>query len=139
MIAETADSAPHSSKKRGWLIAGIIGIALIILVVVHLISGKKPKPVPSAQVVSVATAVLGEMPETLDELGTVTPIATVNVLPQLSGYLTVVGYHEGEDVAKGQFLVQIDPRQFEISKQQAEAQLAKDQASLAQEIGRAHV
>jgi multidrug efflux system membrane fusion protein len=132
MIAETADSAPHSRKGRGWLIAGIIGIALIILVVVHLISGKKPKPVPSAQVVSVATAVLGEMPETLDELGTVTPIATVNVLPQLSGYLTVVAYHEGEDVAKGQFLVQIDPRQFEISKQQAEAQLAKDQASLAQ-------
>jgi multidrug efflux system membrane fusion protein len=132
MIAETADSAPHSRKGRGWFIAGIIGIALIILVVVHLISGKKAKPAPSAQVVSVATAVLGEMPETLDELGTVTPIATVNVLPQLSGYLTVVAYHEGEDVAKGQFLVQIDPRQFEISKQQAEAQLAKDQASLAQ-------
>jgi multidrug efflux system membrane fusion protein len=132
MIAETADSAPHPRKRRGWLIAGIIGIALIILVVVHLISGKKSKPAASVQVVSVAAAILGEMPETLNELGTVTPIATVNVLPQLSGYLTAVGYHEGEDVAKGQFLVQIDPRQFEISKQQAEAQLAKDQASLAQ-------
>src|SRR6202142_4482056 len=132
MIAETADSAPHSHKGRGWLIAGIIGIALIILVIVHLINGKKSKPVPSAQVVSVAAAILGEMPETLNELGTVTPIATVNVLPQLSGYLTAVGYHEGEDVTKGQFLAQIDPRQFEISKQQAEAQLAKDQASLAQ-------
>jgi membrane fusion protein, multidrug efflux system len=132
MIAETADSAPHSHKGRGWLIAGIIGIALIILVIVHLVTGKKPKPAPSAQVVSVAAAVLGAMPETLDELGTVTPIATVNVLPQLSGYLTAVGYHEGEDVTKGQFLAQIDPRQFEISKQQAEAQLAKDQASLDQ-------
>jgi multidrug efflux system membrane fusion protein len=132
MIAETADSAPHPRKRRGWLIAGIIGIALIILIVVHLVSGKKTKPAPAAQVVSVAPAILGEMPETLNELGTVTPIATVNVLTQLSGYLTVVGYHEGEDVTKGQFLVQIDPRQFEISKQQAEAQLAKDQASLAQ-------
>jgi membrane fusion protein, multidrug efflux system len=132
MIAETADSAPHPRKRRGWFIAGIIGIALIILVIVHLVSGKKAKPAPSVQVVSVASAILGEMPETLNELGTVTPIATVNVLPQLSGYLTAVGYHEGEDVTKGQFLVQIDPRQFEISKQQAEAQLAKDQASLAQ-------
>jgi len=132
MIAETADAAPHPRKRRSWLIAGIIGIGLIILVIVHLISGKKAKPAPSAQVVSVASAILGEMPETLNELGTVTPIATVNVLPQLSGYLTAVGYHEGEDVAKGQFLVQIDPRQFEISKQQAEAQLAKDQASLAE-------
>jgi membrane fusion protein, multidrug efflux system len=132
MTVETADSAPHSRKRRGWFIAGLIGIALIILVVIHLISGTKAKPAPSVQVVSVASANLGQMPETLNELGTVTPIATVNVLPQLSGYLTAVGYHEGEDVAKGQFLAQIDPRQFEISKQQAEAQLAKDQASLAQ-------
>jgi multidrug efflux system membrane fusion protein len=131
MIAETADPA-RPPRKRGWLIAGIIGIALIVLVIVHLISGKKAKPPPSVQVVSVAHAILGEMPETLNELGTVTPIATVNVLPQLSGYLTAVGYHEGEDVAKGQFLAQIDPRQFQISKQQAEAQLARDQASLAQ-------
>jgi membrane fusion protein, multidrug efflux system len=132
MIAETADAAPHPRKRRGWLIAGIIGIVLIVLVIVHLVSGTKAKPVPASQVVSVATVILGSMPETLNELGTVTPIATVNVLPQLSGYLTAVGYHEGEDVAKGQFLVQIDPRQFQISKQQAEAQLAKDQASLAQ-------
>ena len=132
MTAEISEAAPHPRKRRGWLIAGLIGLVLIILVIVHLLGGKKAKPVPTAQVVSVASAILGEMPETLNELGTVTPIATVNVLPQLSGYLTAVGYHEGEDVAKGQFLAQIDPRQFEISKQQAEAQLAKDQASLAQ-------
>jgi multidrug efflux system membrane fusion protein len=82
--------------------------------------------------VSVATATLGDMPVILSELGTVTPNATVNVLPQLSGYLTAVGYQEGQDVAKGQFLAQIDPRQYEIDKQQAEAQLAKDQATLDQ-------
>jgi multidrug efflux system membrane fusion protein len=82
--------------------------------------------------VTTATATLGSMPETLSELGTVTPVATVTVLPQLSGYLTAVGYHEGQDVQKGQFLAQIDPRQYEIDKQQAQAQLAKDQASLAQ-------
>jgi multidrug efflux system membrane fusion protein len=80
----------------------------------------------------VATATLGDMPVVLKELGTVTPVATVTVLPQLSGYLTEVGYHEGQDVSKGQFLAQIDPRQYEISKQQEEAQLAKDQATLAQ-------
>jgi multidrug efflux system membrane fusion protein len=72
------------------------------------------------------------MPEPLTELGTVAPVATVTVLPQLSGYLTEVGYREGEDVAQGQFLAQIDPRQFEIDLQQAQAQLLKDQAALAQ-------
>jgi multidrug efflux system membrane fusion protein len=132
MIAETADHFPHPPKQRGWLIVGLVAIVLIILVAVHLVGSRKAKPAPSVQVVSAAVATTGEMPEILNELGTVTPIATVNVLPQLSGYLTAVGYHEGEDVAKGQFLAQIDPRQFQISKQQAEAQLAKDQATLSQ-------
>jgi multidrug efflux system membrane fusion protein len=43
-----------------------------------------------------------------------------------------VGYKEGQDVKKGQFLVQIDPRQFEIDLQQAQAALLKDQAALDQ-------
>ena len=55
-------------------------------------------------------AARGDMPETLMELGTVAPNATVTVLPQLSGYLTEVGYREGQDAVKGQFLAQIDPR-----------------------------
>jgi multidrug efflux system membrane fusion protein len=97
-----------------------------------VLRGKKPTRAAAAQVVTVATATVGSMPETLNALGTITPIATVTVLPQLSGYLTAVGYREGQDVEKGQFLAQIDPRQFEISKQQAQAQLAKDNASLAQ-------
>ncbi len=105
---------------------------LLVLVLFHLFGRKQQKAPTPPQVVSTATATLGDMPETLSELGTVTPIATVTVLPQLSGYLTAVGYREGQDVAKGQFLAQIDPRQYEIDKQQAEAQLAKDQASLAQ-------
>jgi membrane fusion protein, multidrug efflux system len=104
----------------------------LVWLLIHLFSRKKPKAVAPAQAVSTATATVGDMPETLNALGTVTPIATVNVLPQLSGYLTAVGYHEGEDVAKGQFLAQIDPRQYQIDKQQAEAQLAKDQATLSQ-------
>jgi membrane fusion protein, multidrug efflux system len=107
-------------------------IVLVALVVLHLLRGKKPERAPSAQVVTVATATSGTMPETITALGTITPLATVTVLPQLSGYLTAVGYHEGQDVEKGQFLAQIDPRQYEISKAQAEAQLAKDEASLAQ-------
>jgi len=118
--------------RRRYVIAAIIVLLLIAIVVVHIVRNKKPAPVATAQVVTVASATLGPMPETLAELGTVTPVATVTVLPQLSGYLVSVGYREGQDVVKGQFLAQIDPRQYEISKQQAEAQLAKDQAALAQ-------
>jgi multidrug efflux system membrane fusion protein len=109
-----------------------VAAALLILVLVHLF-GRKPAAKEAApQVVKVAQATRGDMPESLSELGTVTPVATVTVLPQLSGYLTEVGYKEGQDVAKGQFLAQIDPRQYEIDLQQAQAALLKDQATLDQ-------
>lgn len=132
MSADALNDAPRPRKNRVLLIVGIVGLVLLVLVLIHIFGGTKQKAATPPQVVSTATATLGDMPETLSELGTVTPIATVNVLPQLSGYLTAVGYQEGQDVAKGQFLAQIDPRQYQIDKQQAEAQLAKDQASLAQ-------
>ena len=107
-------------------------VVLVILVVIHVVRGKKPARGTPPQVVKVAKVALGDMPETLSELGTVSPVATVTVLPQLSGYLTEVGYKEGQEVKKGQFLAQIDPRQYEIDLQQAQAALIKDQASLDQ-------
>ena len=126
-------SARPVRKRRGlFVVVVLVIVAVIVLIVVHLLGAKKTRVGTPPQVVSAAKAVQGDMPEILNALGTVTPTATVNVLPQLSGYLTAVGYQEGQDVEKGQFLAQIDPRQYEISKQQAQAQLAKDEASLAQ-------
>ncbi|SMG55096.1 efflux RND transporter periplasmic adaptor subunit [Paraburkholderia susongensis] len=130
-MSETVPQPPKRSR-RGLIIFAAIVLALIALVALHLLTRKKPARENAAIVVTVAKATLGSMPVTLSELGTVTPTATVTVLPQLSGYLTEVGYHEGDEVQKGQFLAQIDPRQYQISKQQAEATLAKDRASLAQ-------
>ncbi|HEY1858302.1 efflux RND transporter periplasmic adaptor subunit [Acidocella sp.] len=86
----------------------------------------------AVQAVGVAKVVSGSMPEVLDELGTVTPVATVTVLPQLSGYLTQVAFTQGEDVTQGQFLAEIDPRPYQIQLEQYEATLAKDSAALAQ-------
>jgi membrane fusion protein, multidrug efflux system len=127
-----AMSQPPKRSRRGPIVLAVVVLALIAIVAVHLLTRKKPARETAPIVVTVASATLGSMPVTLSELGTVTPIATVTVLPQLSGYLTEVGYHEGEEVKKGQFLAQIDPRQYQISKQQAQAALAKDRASLAQ-------
>ncbi len=123
----------NPKHRRLWrLLLVLLVLAVLALLLVRLLSHKEVKRGAPPQVVTVAAATLGSMPETLTELGTVTPTATITVLPQLSGYLTAVGYQEGQDVKKGQFIAQIDPRQYEIDKQQAEAQLAKDQAALAQ-------
>src|ERR1700677_1675706 len=128
--ALSPSDVPTSHRGR-WIIGALVAV-LVIFIIWHIVAQKKPARAPAPQVVKVAKAVLGDMPETLSELGTVTPLATVTVLPQLSGYLTVVGYKEGQDVKKDQFLAQIDPRQYQIDLQQAQAALLKDQASLDQ-------
>ncbi|MDE2295751.1 MAG: efflux RND transporter periplasmic adaptor subunit [Gammaproteobacteria bacterium] len=123
--------APMRRSRSFWVAAGLLG-TLVVVVGLRLIGSKAPPRAMPPQVVDVAAAVRASMPETLTELGTVTPISTVTVLPQLSGYLTEVGYREGEDVKAGQFLAQIDPRPYAIGLRQAEAALAKDRAVLAQ-------
>jgi multidrug efflux system membrane fusion protein len=70
------------------------------------------------------------MPVTLSQLGTVTPLAMVTVKTQISGYLVQVAFREGQMVNKGDFLAQIDPRPYQVALEQAQAQLAKDQALL---------
>ncbi|RUL78189.1 efflux RND transporter periplasmic adaptor subunit [Dyella choica] len=132
MSADTPRTAGHSRSKRGLWISVVVALAVIALVLFHLFNRPPQKTGVPSQVVSVATSRLGDMPQIIHSLGTVTPLATVTVLPQLSGYLTEVAFEEGQEVKKGQFLAQIDPRQYQISKQQAEAQLAKDQATLDQ-------
>jgi len=134
-MSEIQDAPPTAAApRRHWLrwIVGSVAAVLLIFVLIHLFASNKPARSAAPQVVKVAKAARGDMPETLSELGTVSPNATVTVLPQLSGYLTEVGYKEGEDVKKGQFLAQIDPRQYEIDLRQAQAALLKDQAVLSQ-------
>src|SRR5262249_31187959 len=88
--------------------------------------GRAGGPVP----VGVTSVQKGDMPVMLNQLGTVTPLATVTVKTQISGYLTEVAFREGQMVRKGDFLAQIDPRPYQVALEQAEATLAKDQASL---------
>lgn len=128
---EAASATGRQSHRTRWIV-GAVAVILIIFVVFHLLVRKKPVRAAPPQVVKVAKAARGDMPETLSELGTVSPVATVTVLPQLSGYLIEVGFKEGQDVKKGQFLAQIDPRQYQIDLKQAEAALLKDQAALDQ-------
>jgi multidrug efflux system membrane fusion protein len=88
--------------------------------------GQAGAPVP----VGVAPVATGDMPVTLSQLGTVTPLSTVTVKTQISGYLVQVAFKEGQMVNKGDFLAQIDPRPYQVALEQAQAQLGKDQALL---------
>ena len=83
-----------------------------------------------ASTVGVATAERASIPVTLDALGTVTPLATVKVKPQVSGVLDKVLFTEGQMVKKGDLLATIDARQFELAVAQATGQRQRDAAQL---------
>lgn len=83
-----------------------------------------------AQAVGIAVVTSGDMPVILQGLGTVTPLATVTVRSQISGYLTEIGFREGQSVKRGDYLAQIDSRPYEALLAQYQGQLARDQAIL---------
>jgi membrane fusion protein, multidrug efflux system len=89
-------------------------------------------PTDAPQPVGVATAVTGDIRIIADQLGTVTPLATVTVKTQINGYLQSVAFKEGQYVKQGDFLAQIDPRPFQVAEQQFEGQLIHDQGTLDQ-------
>jgi multidrug efflux system membrane fusion protein len=86
-----------------------------------------PRPVP---VVTVA-ARSGDLGVYLTGLGSVTPLSTVTVRSRVDGQLMRTLFQEGQLVRAGDLLAEIDPRPFETQLTQAEAQLAKDEAALA--------
>jgi multidrug efflux system membrane fusion protein len=86
----------------------------------------------ASQPVGVATVQPRDVNVVISALGTVTPIATVTVVSQISGYLQQVAFTEGQHVKKGDFLAQIDTRPAEALKAQYEGQLAHDQGLLDQ-------
>jgi multidrug efflux system membrane fusion protein len=81
--------------------------------------------------VSVATATSGDIQLRIPALGTVTPLATVTVRTQISGVLQKILFTEGQTVRLGDALAQIDPRPYEAALEQAQGNLSRDQAQLA--------
>ena len=62
-------------------------------------------------------------------IGTVVANATVNVSSQVAGQVMSSEFQEGQIVHEGDVLFRLDPRPFEATLAQAEANLARDQAS----------
>ncbi|KLN46663.1 multidrug transporter [Providencia rettgeri] len=71
------------------------------------------------------------VPRFLSGLGTVQAANVVTVTSRVEGQLMQLYFTEGQYVNAGDLLAQIDPRPFEVQLAQAEGQLAKDKATLA--------
>jgi membrane fusion protein, multidrug efflux system len=80
--------------------------------------------------VVVAAAQKGDLPVYLAGIGSVTAYNTVTVRSRVDGAIVKVNFTEGQFVNQGDALVEIDPRPYQVMLEQAEGQLAKDQAQL---------
>lgn len=81
--------------------------------------------------VIVSAAQRRDLPIYLDGLGSVEAFYTVTVKSRVDGEMMEVRFKEGQEVHKGDLLAIIDPRPFQVALAQAEANLAKDKAQLA--------
>ncbi|WP_369324195.1 MdtA/MuxA family multidrug efflux RND transporter periplasmic adaptor subunit [Serratia marcescens] len=90
--------------------------------------GRRGAPMSPVQA---ATATQQTVPRYLSGLGTATAANTVTVTSRVDGQLMAIHFTEGQQVKAGDLLAEIDPRPFQVQLTQAQGQLAKDQATLA--------
>lgn len=84
------------------------------------------QPIP----VLVAAAKASDVPVFIDGVGSVRPLNTVTIRPQVSGKLVELHFEEGQDVRKGDVLVRIDDAVYRAQLDQAIGKKAQDQALL---------
>jgi membrane fusion protein, multidrug efflux system len=126
------------SRSRWWL--WVLLLVLLGLSGYRLLENRRQKQAADAKLavrsapqsvpVSVAPARNGDIPVYLNGLGSVAAFNTVTVRSRIDGQLVKVAFREGQFVHRGDLLAEIDPRPFEVQLEQAEGQLARDQAQL---------
>jgi multidrug efflux system membrane fusion protein len=78
------------------------------------------------------TAQKGNIGVYVDSIGTVTPVYTSSITSQVNGIVTQVHYTEGQQVQKGDPLIEIDSRSYSATLAQAKGILERDNGILAQ-------
>ena len=81
--------------------------------------------------VTTAAARQRDLDVSLEAIGTVTPLSSVEVKPQISSVVTRVHIQEGQFVKAGDLLFTLDPRPDQANVAKVRAQMAKDEAVLA--------
>jgi multidrug efflux system membrane fusion protein len=122
-------------RRRSWLIA-VLPFVAVAGVGWYSWPGQSPasppqRPQAPSIAVRAARVQREDMPIFLSGIGTVHASNIVTVKARVDGHLDTVAFIEGQDVAEGGVLAQIDPRPFQAQLAQARAAKARNEALLA--------
>ncbi len=114
------------NKTLKWILISI-GAILLILIVVKLAAG----PSDTGVKVAIEKAAKRTIVETVNASGKIYPEIEVKVSPDISGEITELTVQEGDSVTKGQVLARIYADIYSSQRDQAAAQVAQSQATVA--------
>lgn len=120
--------AARRRNRWGFIVLGLVAVALVAWVLTH--RKKAPPPGPPPVAVTTATVAVQDIPLTVSALGAAQAWNSATIRAQVSGMLLRVPVREGSDVRAGDLLAEIDPRPFQAALQQAQGALNRDQALL---------
>jgi multidrug efflux system membrane fusion protein len=107
-------------------LAGLSAWRLGVLTSAPRAASAPPLPVP----VVAEKVQVSDVPMVMVGIGTVEAYNIVDIHAQVTGTIEKLGFVEGQTVHRGDLIAQIDPRPYQAALQQAQAQLARDQAHL---------
>jgi multidrug efflux system membrane fusion protein len=115
-----------------WILLLLALVLLPLLWWHHHQAATKVAPAPAKITITIATAQKGDIGVYLDAIGTVTPVYTDSISSQVNGLVTAVHYKEGQQVNKGDALIDIESGPYRATLLQAQGALERDENVLAQ-------
>src|SRR5687768_9271248 len=115
------------SKKMKW---GIVGAVVVGAVAIFATTAARRGEQPTEVRIEVVDS--RDLVASVTASGQVQPRTKVDVAADISGRIVRLAVKEGQIVRRGDFLLQIDPEQYEAAVQRAEAGLSSAKAQAAQ-------
>lgn len=114
-----------------WFAASVFALAILVQLA-GCTRGETATPAAAVAppAVSVATVVSRQIADFDEFTGRFEAVERVEIRPRVSGYISSVNFVQGREVTKGEVLFVIDPRPYEASLKQAQAQLEQTRSQL---------